>query len=312
MQGFEEDRFAAVLEGFTEEAREAVARAQEEAARLGHGQANTGHLLLGILRDGGGVAARALAALNVTPDGAREVVENVGGRGEEGTLDRGPFTPRLARVVELAPREAARAGQERVGGGHLLLGLVREANSVGVRVLSALDVSPADVRREVFGRLRNPSRREPREPPSRAGPQERPDSSEPPDRTDEETAASEEAPPMTVRGRVEGLEVHVRCGVSEEERALPQALLVDLQYVYDAQPSDDLSGVVDYGTLMEEAARALEREEFMLLETGARRIGARVLEKFPTIREMAVTVTKPRVPIARTVSGVSVRAVFRR
>ena len=312
MQGFEEDRLAAVLEGFTEEAREAVARAQEEAARLGHGHANTGHLLLGLLRDGGGVAARALAALNVTPDGAREVVENVGGRGEEGTLDRGPFTPRLARVVELAPREAARAGQERVGGGHLLLGLVREANSVGVRVLSALDVSPADVRREVFGRLRNPSRREPREPPSRAGPQERPDSSEPPDRTDEETAASEETPPMTVRGRVEGLEVHVRCGVSEEERALPQALLVDLQYVYDAQPSDDLSGVVDYGTLMEEAARALEREEFMLLETGARRIGARVLQKFPTIREMAVTVTKPRVPIARTVSGVSVRAVFRR
>ena len=59
MQGFEEDRFAAVLEGFTEEAREAIARAQEETARLGHGQANTGHLLLGLLRDGGGVAARA-------------------------------------------------------------------------------------------------------------------------------------------------------------------------------------------------------------------------------------------------------------
>ena len=225
MQGFDEDRFAAVLEGFTEEAREAVARAQEEAARLGHGQANTGHLLLGLLRDG--VAARALAALNITPDESREVVENVGGRGEEGTLDRGPFTPRLARVVELAPREAARAGQDRVGGGHLLLGLVREANSVGVRVLSVLGASPADVRREVFGRLRNPSRQEPREPPSRAGSQEGP-ASPAPDQTDEETAASEEAPPMTVRGRVEGLEVHVRCGISKEERALPQALLVDL------------------------------------------------------------------------------------
>ncbi len=73
---------------------------------------------------------------------------------------------------------------------------------------------------------------------------------------------------MTVRGRVEGLQVHVRCGVSEEERALPQTLLVDLQYVYDAQSSDSLSGVVDYGTLLEEAARALEREEFKLLETG--------------------------------------------
>jgi dihydroneopterin aldolase len=310
MQGFDEDRFAAVLDSFTEEARGAVARAQEEAARLGHGQANTGHLLLGLLRDGGSVAAKALAALNVTPDGAREVVENVGGRGEEGTLNRGPFTPRLARVVELAPREAARAGQERVGSGHLLLGLVRETNSVGVRVLSALGASPADVRREVFGRLRNPSRQEPREPPSRAGPQERP-ASPAPDRTDEGTAASEEAPPMTVRGRVEGLQVQVRCGVSEEERALPQALLLNLQYVYDAQPSDDLSGVVDYGSLMEEA-RALEREEFMLLETGARRIGARVLEKFPLVREVAVAVTKLRVPIARTVSGVSVRAVFRR
>ena len=309
MQGFDEDRFAAVLEGFTEEAREAVARAQEEAARLGHGQANTGHLLLGLLRDG--VAARALAALNITPDESREVVENVGGRGEEGTLDRGPFTPRLARVVELAPREAARAGQDRVGGGHLLLGLVREANSVGVRVLSVLGASPADVRREVFGRLRNPSRQEPREPPSRAGSQEGP-ASPAPDQTDEETAASEEAPPMTVRGRVEGLEVHVRCGISKEERALPQALLVDLQYVYDAQLSDGLSGVMDYGALLVEAARALEREEFMLLETGARRIGARVLERFPPVREVAVTVTKPRVPVARTVSGVSVRAVFRR
>jgi ATP-dependent Clp protease ATP-binding subunit ClpC len=188
MQGSDEDRFAAVLDGFTGEAREALARAQEEAARLGHGQANTGHLLLGLLRDGGGVAAKALAALDVTPDGAREVVENVGGRGEEGTLDRGPFTPRLARVVELAPREAARAGQDRVGGGHLLLGLVREANSVGLRVLSALGASPADVRREVFGRLRNPSRQEPREPPSRAGPQERP-ASPAPDRTGEENAA---------------------------------------------------------------------------------------------------------------------------
>ncbi len=304
MQVSDEDRFAAMLDGCTKEAREAVARAQEGAARLGTGQANTGHLLLGLLRDGEGVAARALAALNVTPDGAREVVENVGGRGEEGKLDRGPFTPRLARVVELAPREAARAGLDRVGGGHLLLGLVREANSVAVRVLSALGASPADVRREVFGRLRNPSRQDPREPPSRADPQKRPSSPTP--------AASEEAPPMTVRGRVEELEVHVRCGVSEEERALPQALLVDLQYVYDAKPSDDLSGVVDYGALMEEAARALEREEFMLLETGARRIGARVLDKFPPVREVAVTVTKPRVPIARTTSGVSVRAVFRR
>ena len=117
---------------------------------------------------------------------------------------------------------------------------------------------------------------------------------------------------MTFRGRVQALEVHARCGVSDEERALPQTLLVDLAYVYEARPDDDLSGTVDYGALLEEAARSLEGEEFRLLETGARRVGERVLQTFPGVREISVTVTKPRVPVSRSLSGVSVRAMFRR
>lgn len=117
---------------------------------------------------------------------------------------------------------------------------------------------------------------------------------------------------MRVRAKVEALKVHVRCGVSPEERALPQTLLVDLEYVYETRGADDLSGVVDYGVLLEEVAQVLEREEFRLLETGARMIGEHVLERFPAVGEITVTVTKLHVPVARTVSGVSVEATFTR
>lgn len=116
----------------------------------------------------------------------------------------------------------------------------------------------------------------------------------------------------TFRAGVEGLLVHVRCGVSEEERALPQALRVDLGYSYEAEARDDLSGTVDYGALIEGVADLLEGEEFKLLETGVRRIGDHVLQGFPAIGEVTVCVTKLRVPVARSVSGASVSATFRR
>jgi len=311
VRGFDEERFAAVLGRFTERAREAVAAAREEAALLGSGHAGTGHLLLGFLRDGEGVAARALGSLNVTLDEARERVENFGGRGEEGTLDRAPFTPRLARVLELAPREAARIGHDHVGDEHLLLGLVREANSVAVCALSNLGASPADVRREVTRVLHGPPQTGPENFARQGGSTER-STRVVTDRAAEELEVSEDAPSMTFRGRVQALEVHVRCGVTDEERTLPQALLVDLAYAYEARAADDVSGTVDYGVLLEEVAQVLERQEFRLLETGARRVGEHVLETFPAVREIAVTVTKPRVPVARSLSGVSIRATFRR
>ena len=112
--------------------------------------------------------------------------------------------------------------------------------------------------------------------------------------------------------RVEALQVHVHCGVSEEERALPQTLLVDLEYSYEAGGEDEIAGVVDYGVLVEEVARVLQRDEFKLLETATRRVGERILSMFPAVREVIVTVTKPQVPVARSLSGISVSATFGR
>ena len=114
------------------------------------------------------------------------------------------------------------------------------------------------------------------------------------------------------RARVNGLVAHVRCGVSEEERALPQALQVDLDYSYEAEAADDLGRTADYGVLVEGVAELLEREEFKLLETGVRRIGDHVLNEFSAVAEVTVSVTKLKVPVARTLSGVSVSATFRR
>lgn len=106
--------------------------------------------------------------------------------------------------------------------------------------------------------------------------------------------------------------VHVHCGVSEEERALPQTLRVDLDYAYETGATDDLAGTVDYGTLIEGVAELLEREEFKLLETGVRRVGGHVLGAFPTIGGVTVSLTKLGVPVARSLSGVSVSATFGR
>ena len=102
------------------------------------------------------------------------------------------------------------------------------------------------------------------------------------------------------------------CGVSKEERVLPQTLLIGLEYSYEAGGEDDIRGVVDYGVLVEGVAHTLERDEFKLLETGARMVGEHALRTFPAIREVSVSVTKPRVPVARSLSGVSVSASFRR
>ena len=125
-------------------------------------------------------------------------------------------------------------------------------------------------------------------------------------------AGSGEGAEVTVfEARVGGLEVHARCGVSDEERALPQVLLVDLKYSYEAGGEDDVAGVVDYGVLLEGTARVLEREEFKLLETGVRVVGRHVLDTFPAVRGVTVSITKLRVPVARSLSGVTVSATFR-
>jgi ATP-dependent Clp protease ATP-binding subunit ClpC len=142
-----------MFERFTERARKVVVLAQEEARTFNHNYIGTEHLLLGLLREDEGVAARALSSLNVHLDEVREQVESIVGYGEEGTGGQAPFTPRSKKVLELALREALQLGHNYIGTEHILLGLVRESEGVAARVLSNLDVDPDKVRREVVRML---------------------------------------------------------------------------------------------------------------------------------------------------------------
>ena len=285
-----------MFERFTERARKVVVSAQEEARFFGHDYIGTEHLLLGLLHEDEGVAAHVLGSLNVTLDKACEQVESVVGRGEEGIGDRvgqAPFTTRSKRALESASREALQLGHNYIGTEHILLGLVRESEGGAAHVLSNLGVDPDKVRREVVRMIGG--RKETR-------PAAHPEVSE--------YARALRA--NLVRARVEGLLVHARCGTTDEERALPQALRVDLEYVYQAGEGDELDKTVDYGAVLRDVAELLEREEFQLLETGMRKVGAYVLEGFPEIWEVTVRITKLHVPVPRAISGVSVEAVFTR
>ncbi len=142
-----------MFERFTERARKVVVLAQEEARHFNHNYIGTEHLLLGLLREDEGVAARSLASLNVTLDEVREQVESIVGYGEEGTGGQAPFTPRSKKVLELALREALQLGHNYIGTEHILLGLVRESEGVAARVLSNLDVDPDRIRRQVVQQL---------------------------------------------------------------------------------------------------------------------------------------------------------------
>ncbi|HKZ26692.1 MAG TPA: dihydroneopterin aldolase, partial [Rubrobacteraceae bacterium] len=116
----------------------------------------------------------------------------------------------------------------------------------------------------------------------------------------------------TFRARVEDLVVKAHCGVTDEERARTQTLQVDLNYLYEAGEGDELSETVDYGVMIEGVAELMERKEFKLLEVGARMVGEYVLDRFPPVREVTVSVAKLNVPIEREVSAVSVEATFGR
>nr|MBA3472035.1 NDP-hexose 4-ketoreductase [Rubrobacter sp.] len=135
-----------MFERFTERARMVVVLAQEEAVRFGHSYIGTEHLLLGLIREDEGVAARALGSLNVTISKVREQVESIVGYGEERMGGQAPFTPRSKRHLEFALREALRLGHNYIGTEHILLGLVSENEGNAARVLSNLGVNPDKVR----------------------------------------------------------------------------------------------------------------------------------------------------------------------
>jgi ATP-dependent Clp protease ATP-binding subunit ClpA len=150
-----------MFERFTERARHLVVLAQEEARVLQHGYIGTEHLLLGLLREEEGLAARVLDSLGVEIDEVRAQVARVVGRGDEVTNGQIPFTPRAKKVLELALREARSLGHDYIGTEHVLLGLVRENEGVGARVLREFGVDAEKIRKEVVRRLSGPGRGHP-------------------------------------------------------------------------------------------------------------------------------------------------------
>ncbi|MCU1362890.1 MAG: NDP-hexose 4-ketoreductase, partial [Acidimicrobiaceae bacterium] len=139
-----------MFERFTDRARRVLVLAQEEARDLNHAFIGTEHILLGLIREGEGVAAKALDALGVTFDVVREKVEEAIGANTNPSPGSPPFTPRAKKVLELSLREALQLGHSYIGTEHMLLGLVREGEGVAAQVLNDLGADMARVRTQVI------------------------------------------------------------------------------------------------------------------------------------------------------------------
>jgi len=124
-----------VFERFTDKARRVVVLAQEEARMLNHNYIGTEHILLGLVHEGDGVAARALESLGVSLTAVRRNVEEIVGQGQAAPAGHIPFTPRAKKVLELSLREALQLGHNYIGTEHILLGLIREGEGVAAQVL---------------------------------------------------------------------------------------------------------------------------------------------------------------------------------
>ena len=149
-----------MFERFTERARQVVVLAQEEARTLKHNYIGTEHILLGLLREEEGLAARVLEGLEITVEEVRSQVIRIVGAGEEVTSGQIPFTPRAKKVLELALREALSLGHNYIGTEHILLGLVRENEGVAARILADFDADSEKIRNEIIRMLSGPSGRQ--------------------------------------------------------------------------------------------------------------------------------------------------------
>jgi ATP-dependent Clp protease ATP-binding subunit ClpC len=139
-----------MFERFTSQSRRAVVLAQEEAASLNHHYIGTEHLLLGLLREDEGAAARALASADIALAPAREEVEVIIGRGQQAPSGHIPFTPRSKKCLELSLREALQLDHDYIGTGHLLLGLIGEGHGVAITVLDRLGANLDRLREQVI------------------------------------------------------------------------------------------------------------------------------------------------------------------
>src|SRR5690625_1004068 len=150
-----------MFERFTDRARRVVVLAQDEARLLNHNYIGTEHILLGLIHEAEGAAAKALEALGVTLAAVREQVRDISGEGNQTPSGHIPFTPRAKKVLELSLRGALQLGHNYIGTEHILLGLLREGEGTAVKVLSRLKAEPAAVRQEVIERLSGYQGKEP-------------------------------------------------------------------------------------------------------------------------------------------------------
>jgi len=139
-----------MFERFTERSRRVVVLAQQEARTLNHDYIGTEHILLGLIREGAGVAARALESLGISLEAVRQQVLEIIGQGQEAPSGHIPFTPRAKKVLELSLREALQFGHEYIGTEHILLGLIREGGGVAAQVLVKLGADLNRVRQQVI------------------------------------------------------------------------------------------------------------------------------------------------------------------
>ena len=141
-----------MFERFTDQARQVVVLAQDEARSLDHNYIGTEHILLALVREDKGIAARALESLGISEAAARRQVEEIIGRGEQAPHGHIPFIPRAKKTLELSLREAIALGSNSIGTEHILLGLIREGEggSPATRILHGLGVAPNRVRQRVI------------------------------------------------------------------------------------------------------------------------------------------------------------------
>jgi ATP-dependent Clp protease ATP-binding subunit ClpC len=139
-----------MFERFTDRARRVVVLAQEEARMLNHNYIGTEHILLGLIHEGEGVAAKALESLGISLDGVRTQVTEIIGEGQQAPSGHIPFTPRAKKVLELSLREALQLGHNYIGTEHILLGLIREGEGVGAQVLQKLGADLNRVQQQVI------------------------------------------------------------------------------------------------------------------------------------------------------------------
>ena len=233
-----------MFERFTDRARRVVVLAQEEARMLNHNYIGTEHLLLGLIHEGTGVAAKALESLGVSLEAVRAQVEAIIGQGQEAPSGHIPFTPRAKKVLELSLRESRQLGHDYIGTEHILLGLLREGEGVAAQVLARLGADLNRVRQQVIELLHG--------------------------RRDEEPAASaaggrERRPPPEIASRLDAIgsrlsAVEQRTGTGPDTGELDQQIeqvLRDRHAAVDAQ---------DY----ERAASLRDREKDLLAQQASR------------------------------------------